>query len=42
MDEGQCAVFNTVLSIEKPKSGTIAVKVIDPYGDGVLKVYEVK
>ena len=27
---------------EKPKSGKIAVKVINHYGDEVLKVYEVK
>jgi type I restriction-modification system DNA methylase subunit len=31
----------TSISFEKPKSGKIAVKVINHYGDEVLKVFEV-
>lgn len=27
--------------VDHPKKGKIAIKVSNPYGDGVLKVYEV-
>jgi adenine-specific DNA-methyltransferase len=32
---------NTFIPFEKPKSGRIAVKVINHYGDEVLKAFEV-
>jgi len=36
------AVFDNEPSFDLPKTGKIAVKVINHYGDEVLRVYEVK
>jgi adenine-specific DNA-methyltransferase len=44
IDESAWAALYSTTSypFEKPKTGKIAVKVINHYGDEVLKVYEVK
>jgi adenine-specific DNA-methyltransferase len=44
IDEAAWSVLYTTESIpfEKPKSGKIAVKVINHYGDEVLKVFEIQ
>ena len=44
IDEGAWASLYTTTSrsFEKPRSGRIAVKVINHYGDEVLKVYELR
>jgi adenine-specific DNA-methyltransferase len=43
IDESAWSVLytNTSIPVEKPKSGKIAIKVINHYGDEVLKVFEV-
>ena len=42
-EEAWSALYSTASRpFEKPKTGKIAVKVINHYGDEVLKVYEVK
>lgn len=36
------AAYEIVTQLDRPESGKIAVKVINHYGDEVLKVYEVQ